>query len=126
MAPLSFIQVFSKATDAIQQGAFRRGANMGTMRIDHPDVLSFICIKEDLSQVTNYNLSCTVPDAFMEQVKADRSALHVVMSPHDKRQGYLSRATDLAARGIETFWVRRYRAGGFSPGDSFAVPRESR
>jgi len=55
--PLSFLRMLSGVTDAIQQGAFRRGANMGTMRIDHPDVIAFVRIKEDLTQVTNYNLS---------------------------------------------------------------------
>lgn len=90
--PLSFLKMLSSVTDAIQQGAFRRGANMGTMRIDHPDVLSFIRIKEDLSQVTNYNLSCTVPDAFMERLKADRGATHVVVNPHDGRQALLRKS----------------------------------
>ncbi|MCB9897079.1 MAG: adenosylcobalamin-dependent ribonucleoside-diphosphate reductase [Planctomycetes bacterium] len=94
--PLSFLKMLSSVTDAIQQGAFRRGANMGTMRVDHPDVLSFIRIKEDLSQVTNYNLSCTVPDVFMDAVKADRSGLHVVVNPHDGRKAYLRKADDRA------------------------------
>ena len=117
--PLSFLRMLSSVTDAIQQGAFRRGANMGTMRIDHPDVLSFIRLKEDLSQVTNYNLSCTVPDAFMEQVKADRSALHVVVSPHDKRQGYLSRATDLV--DYEAFGQPVDKADYWTVGDIFEL-----
>ncbi len=94
--PLSFLKMLSAVTDAIQQGAFRRGANMGTMRIDHPDVLHFITLKEDLSKVTNYNLSCTVPDEFMERVKTDRGSLHVVMSPHDKRQAYLRKSDNRA------------------------------
>jgi ribonucleoside-diphosphate reductase alpha chain len=94
--PLSFLRMLSAVTDAIQQGAFRRGANMGTMRIDHPDVLAFVRIKEDLTEVTNYNLSCTVTDEFMEQVKADRSRHHVVVNPHDKRRAYLAKATSKA------------------------------
>lgn len=87
--PLSFLRMLSSVTDAIQQGAFRRGANMGTMRIDHPDVLSFVTLKEDLSQVTNYNLSCTVGDDFMERVKTDRAGLHEVVNPHNGERGYL-------------------------------------
>ena len=94
--PLSFLKMLSAVTDAIQQGAFRRGANMGTMRIDHPDVLSFIRIKEDLTKVTNYNLSCTVPDEFMERVQKDRQGLHVVVNPHDGRKAWLRKADNRA------------------------------
>ncbi|MHC5209766.1 MAG: adenosylcobalamin-dependent ribonucleoside-diphosphate reductase [Planctomycetota bacterium] len=90
--PLSFLKMLSAVTDAIQQGAFRRGANMGTMSITHPDILSFIRIKEDLTKVTNYNLSVTVPDSFMEAVKADRDSVHVVTNPHDKRTAWLRKS----------------------------------
>jgi ribonucleoside-diphosphate reductase alpha chain len=86
--PLSFLKMLSSVTDAIQQGAFRRGANMGTMRIDHPDVLHFIRLKEDLSKVTNYNLSVTATDAFMDRVRSDRDSLHVVRNPHDGREAW--------------------------------------
>lgn len=94
--PLSFLKMLSSVTDAIQQGAFRRGANMGTMRVDHPDILAFVTIKEDLSQVTNYNLSCTVGDDFMEQVRTDRGLLHVVVNPHDERKALLRRSDNRA------------------------------
>jgi ribonucleoside-diphosphate reductase alpha chain len=90
--PLSFLKMLSAVTDAIQQGAFRRGANIGTMSITHPDVLQFIKLKEDLSKVTNYNLSVTVPDSFMERVKGDRGGLHVVTSPHDRRHAWLRKS----------------------------------
>jgi ribonucleoside-diphosphate reductase alpha chain len=60
--PLSFLRMLSSVTDAIQQGAFRRGANMGMMRIDHPDIVAFVDIKADLSKVTNYNLSVSITD----------------------------------------------------------------
>lgn len=89
--PLSFLRMLSSVTNAIQQGAFRRGANMGTMRIDHPDVIDFICLKEDLEQVTNYNLSVTMNDQFMLQYQNDPAALHVVANPHDGRRAYLVR-----------------------------------
>ncbi len=89
--PLAFLKLLSSVSDAIQQGASRRGANMGTMRIDHPDVMSFIVFKEDLTQVTNYNLSVTVPDAFMEALRATPKAAHVVVDPHTKRTGFLRR-----------------------------------
>src|SRR5437867_2621976 len=67
--PLSFIQVFSKATDAIQQGAFRRGANMGILRVDHPDIVPFITIKDNLGMLTNYNISVTVTNRFIHELR---------------------------------------------------------
>ena len=94
--PLSFLRMLSSVTDAIQQGAFRRGANMGTMRIDHPDILPFVKLKEDLTQVTNYNLSCTVGDDFMERVRNDRGGLHVLVNPHDGRRALLRRTDERA------------------------------
>ena len=63
--PLSFLKMLSAVTDAIQQGAFRRGANMGIMRVDHPDIVAFIDLKSDLAQVTNFNLSVAMTDDFM-------------------------------------------------------------
>ena len=82
--PLSFIQVFSKATDAIQQGAFRRGANMGILRIDHPDVVKFIRFKDDLEQLQNYNISVTITNRFLEELRADPATVHQVQNPRTK------------------------------------------
>ena len=60
--PISFMKVLSEATNAIQQGAFRRGANMGCMSINHPDILNFINAKQDPTAFTNFNISVKVPD----------------------------------------------------------------
>ncbi|HED64411.1 MAG TPA: vitamin B12-dependent ribonucleotide reductase [Planctomycetes bacterium] len=79
--PLSFIQVFSKATDAIQQGAFRRGANMGILRVDHPDIVRFISFKDDLTKIQNYNVSVAITDKFLEELEADRDTPHQVQNP---------------------------------------------
>ena len=76
--PISFLKVFSEATNAIQQGAFRRGANMGVMIIDHPDILEFIEVKKDLSQLTNYNLSVAVTDEFMHKLRKEPNSPHIV------------------------------------------------
>jgi ribonucleoside-diphosphate reductase alpha chain len=82
--PLSFIQVFSKATDAIQQGAFRRGANMGILRIDHPDIIRFITFKDDLAALTNYNISVTVTNRFLDELQRDPDTIHQVQNPRTK------------------------------------------
>ena len=102
--PLSFIQVFSKATDAIQQGAFRRGANMGILRIDHPDVVKFITFKDDLTRLQNYNISVTVTDRFLDELKRDPSTIHEVQNPRTKKW---KKAAKLDENGEPTteFWT---------------------
>jgi ribonucleoside-diphosphate reductase alpha chain len=102
--PLSFIQVFSKATDAIQQGAFRRGANMGILRIDHPDIVKFITFKDDLTRLQNYNISVTVTDRFLNELKHDPSTIHEVQNPRTKAW---KKAAKLDADGDPTsaFWT---------------------
>ncbi len=108
--PISFWRVFSEATNAIQQGAFRRGANMAMMSTDHPDILKFIYAKQKLDAFTNFNISVKVTDSWMKKLTRTPKALHVITNPRTNQNYLIPRNVD-----IENYTIKDLEPIGSKP-----------
>ncbi|HUW18296.1 MAG TPA: adenosylcobalamin-dependent ribonucleoside-diphosphate reductase [Sedimentisphaerales bacterium] len=102
--PLSFWRVFSETTDAIQQGAFRRGANMGMMSVEHPDILKFLHAKQNLKAFTNFNISVKITDEWMKKLAASGRSLHIVKNPRTQQRYLLPRRLNIATYTINDLY----------------------
>jgi len=100
--PLSFAAVFDAATETIKQGGKRRGANMGVLRIDHPDVMDFISAKEDQTKFNNFNFSVGITDVFMQAVEDDED--YDLIEPSDGTVARSLNARSVFEKIIDLAW----------------------
>ncbi len=114
--PISFWRVFSETTNAIQQGAFRRGANMGMMSVGHPDILKFLHAKQNLKAFTNFNISVKITDDWMRTLLKSGATLHIVKNPRTQQRYLLPRRLDITSYTINDL----YKLTGKSPSASKA------
>ena len=100
--PVSFMKLYDASTDAVKQGGTRRGANMGILRVDHPDIMEFITCKEDLTQIVNFNISVGVTATFMKAL--ENNASYDLVDPVTKKVTGQLEARAVWDKMIEGAW----------------------
>ena len=100
--PVSFLKIFNSATEQVKQGGTRRGANMGILRVDHPDIIEFIRAKEREGELNNFNLSVAITEDFMNAVIEDKS--YPLIAPHTGEKKGELKAREVFNLLVEKAW----------------------